>query len=118
MRGCLIFFCCHVNCKPPASENGPGNHFNLLAIEPNALGNGIAKMSNSQAIRHGSSCREEISLGSFTAFGRVARARVGFRFLSKRKILASRLLQKFSFSPPVVERDPCAYEEHYHDHRN
>jgi hypothetical protein len=85
---------------------------------PNALGNGIAKKSNFQAIRHGSSCCEANSLGSFTPSGRVATARVGFRFLSKRKILASRLLQKFSFSPPIVERDPCAYEEHYHDNRN
>ena len=74
--------------------------------------------ANFQTIRHGSISCKANSLGSFTPFGRVARARVGFRCLSKRKILASSLLQKFSFSPPIVERDPCAYEEHYHDNRN
>jgi hypothetical protein len=58
------------------------------------------------------------SLGSFTPSSRVALARVGFRFLRKREILPSRLLQKFSFSPPVVKRDRCAYEEHHHDNRN
>src|ERR1035438_2937638 len=59
-----------------------------------------------------------INLGSFTSSGRVALARIGFRFLRKREILSFRLLQNFSFSPPVVERDPCADEEHHHDNRN
>jgi hypothetical protein len=59
-----------------------------------------------------------LSLSSFTPSGRVALPRVGFCFLRKREILASRLLQKFSFSPPVVKRDHCADEENHHDNRN
>src|ERR1017187_9372570 len=59
-----------------------------------------------------------INLGSFTSSGRVALARIGFRLLRKREILSFRLLQNFSFSPPVVERDPCADEEHHPANRN
>src|ERR1700693_1604931 len=56
--------------------------------------------------------------GSFTPSGCVTLTRVGFCFLRKREILASRLRQKLSFPPPVVKRDPCAYEEHHHDNGN
>jgi hypothetical protein len=61
---------------------------------------------------------QQLSLGNFTPSGGVALARIRFRFLRKREILSSRLLQKFSFSPSVVKRDRCAYEEHHHDNKN
>ena len=61
-------------------------------------------------------CRTQ--LGSFTPSGRIAVARVGARLMGKREILASRLLQKVSFSPAVVKRHSSTYEEHHHDDRD
>ena len=59
-----------------------------------------------------------LSLGSFAHYWRVALALVGARFMRKREILGARLLQHFSFSPPVEEGGQCAYDEHQHDKRN
>ena len=66
----------------------------------------------------------QLSLGSSAPSGRVAFVRIGFRFVRgfrfvcEREILSLCLLQKFSFSPSIVKRDPCAYEEQHHDDTN
>ena len=57
------------------------------------------------------------SLGGFAPSGRVTPARIGFRAVSKREILAPRLLPKASFSPPVIKRHASAYHQQ-HDHDN
>ena len=46
-----------------------------------------------------------VRLRGFTPSGRVGLTRVRFCFLRKREILTARLLQKFSSSPPLEQRD-------------
>ncbi len=101
--------------RPPI---GPDRHRRKATCRV-ALLLGVKKSPSADSVGHRRNARNHhsaLSLGSFAWLFRLVL--VGARFTGKRKILSTRPLQHFPFSPPAKEWDQRANNDYQHGKQN